>query len=279
MPHPGMRRRVQAIPGTPMPNGLLGGCTTILDVEDPHELLGVDWISLSCKEAHPTDWCPTDDAGNPLPAPGPKTFERPDSETAGPVTIYAGAVCSAPGFSYAEAEQHARAGLSQGEGRALEEWFWRDVLAPKAVDRTPAAGPVSVTQGIAILEGWLAADYGGVGVIHVPAGAAALLGRFSQLMVQGSRLRTWLGNCVVLGAGYAVNTGPDGTPAPAGQAWLYASGPVVVRRGPVDVIPGQAPASVNIRNNDRLVLAERTFVPSTTCAVEAVLVDLCLCCP
>ncbi|MFC7721095.1 hypothetical protein [Nonomuraea recticatena] len=116
MPHPGMRRRVAAIPGTPLPNGLLGGCTTVIDVEDEHELLGVDWVSLSCKHAYPTDWCPTDDAGTPLPPPGPKQFERPDSESAGPVTVYAGAICSAPGFPYAEAEQHARAGLSQGRG-------------------------------------------------------------------------------------------------------------------------------------------------------------------
>ncbi|MFF3665461.1 hypothetical protein [Microtetraspora malaysiensis] len=279
MPPASMRSRVQAIPGTPMPNGLLGGCTTLIDVTDPHELLGVDWLGLSCAEAHPTDWCPTDDAGNPLPAPPPKQFDRPSAETAGPVTIYAGAVCSALGFSYEEATDQAKLALSMGEGRALEEWFWQNVLAPQAVDRTPAAGPVSVAQGIALLEGWLATDYGGVGVLHVPAGATALLGRFNQIVLQGTRARTWLGNCITLGAGYAVNTGPDGSPAPAGQAWLYASGPVVVRRGPVDVVPGSRNASINIRNNDRMVLAERTFVPYTTCAVEAVLVDLCLCCP
>ncbi|MEV4067692.1 hypothetical protein [Nonomuraea dietziae] len=89
MPHPGMRRRVAAIPGTPLPNGLLGGCTTVIDVEDEHELLGVDWVSLSCKHAYPTDWCPTDDAGNPLPPPGPKTNHDGSSLPVCSATMYA----------------------------------------------------------------------------------------------------------------------------------------------------------------------------------------------
>ncbi|MFH9016316.1 hypothetical protein ACH4C6_33650 [Streptomyces sp. NPDC017943] len=64
---------------------------------------------------------------------------------------------------------------------------------------------------------------------------------------------------MIVGSGYsAANFGPDGTPAAPGTAWLYISGPVVVRRGPIDVIPDRAGSSIDMRVNGRRVLAERT---------------------
>src|SRR5690606_26062585 len=142
--------------------------------------------------------------------------------------------------------------LALGEQQALEAAWQRTVLARDAVDLTPTAGPLSIAQGVAALEGALAESYGGVGTVHVPAGAAALLGccRVAQEDPATGSLRTLAGNCVVIGAGYsAENTGPSG-PAEPGTAWLYVTGPVVVRRGPVDVIPEAGP-SVNTRTNDR----------------------------
>lgn len=135
---------------------------------------------------------------------------------------------------------------------------------------------MSIAQGVAALEGCLAEIYGGMGTLHVPTGAAALLGCCNIAYVDGNRLSTLAGNCVVVGSGYsAANSGPDGTPAPPGTAWLYISGPVVVRRGPIDLIPDNAGASIDRRVNTRRVLAERTYVPATTCTVCAVLVTTC----
>lgn len=282
MPPAGMKRRVEAIPGTPLPHGLLDGCTTVIDITDPHELLGVEYMSLGCCPVHDTDWCREESPGEESPSdtPGsspPKEFCRPGYEDAEPITVYAGVECSTIGWSYEEATQYARAALELGEQRALEEAFWRDGLAPRAVDLTPPEGPVSMAQGMAALEGCLAESYGGIGTVHVPAGAAALLGCCALVSDDGSgNLRTLAGNCVVIGAGYSsTNAGPDGVPATPGTAWLYISGPVVVRRGPVDVIPDRPGASIDRRYNDRRVLAERTFVPQTTCVVCAVQVDLC----
>ncbi|MEU4584882.1 cupin [Kitasatospora aureofaciens] len=274
----GLRSHVEAIPGKPLPRGILGAsCTTVTDVseENIHELNGVEWMALGC--------CPVKVWADPCEAdpPGPpqtKEFCRPAVEHATPIHIYAGAQCSAPGWGYAEARAHAEASLTLGEQQAVEAGFWRTKLTADAVDLTPAAGPLSVAQGVAVLEGCLAESYGGVGTLHVPAGAAAILGCCNLLREdpETGALRTLAGNCAVIGAGYsAENTGPGGVPAAPGTAWLYITGPLVIRRGAATVVPDTPGPSVNTRNNDRRVLVERTYVVATTCTVCAVNVVVC----
>ncbi|MER5699487.1 cupin [Streptomyces mirabilis] len=273
----GMRRRVEAIPGRPLPYGILGGCTDVVDVTDEHELLGVEWLALGC--------CPVNVWNDPCvgadESPGASTtkeFCRPVPEHADPITVYAGAECSAMGWSYAEARAHAEASLELGEQEAVELGFWTNYLAMSADDLTPAAGPVNIAQGVSALEGCLAEQYGGVGTLHVPAGAAALLGccNVVQRDPGGGSPTTLAGNCAVIGAGYStVNTGPGNIPAAPGTAWLYITGPVVVRRGPAMTIPDTPGPSINIRNNDRRVLVERTYVVATTCTVCAINVSVC----
>lgn len=276
----GLRQSVEGIAGTPLPHGLLNAaCSNIVDVSEDriHELNGVEWLALGCCPAR--DW--PDPCEDPVPgAPTEKEFCRPETEVATPITIYAGAECSAPGFSYEEARAQALASLALGEQHAVEAGFMRTKLTQDALDITPAEGPLSMAQGVAALEGCLAESYGGVGTLHVPAGAAALLGCCNILREDPATgtLRTLVGNCAVIGAGYSyLNQGPGNVPADPGTAWLYITGPLVIRRGPVDVIPdrSRASASVNIRNNDRRVLAERTVVVGTTCTICAVNVRVC----
>jgi hypothetical protein len=271
-----MRKYVEAIPGAPLPHGILGApCADVRDVTDEHELLGVEWLALGCCPVLSwTDPCMDESPGEESPGDAPrKEFCRPETEHATPITLYAGAECSTIGWSYAEARQHAEATLALGEQSGLEAAFWRSKLAADAVDVTPAAGPVSVAQGVAALEGCLAGSYGGVGTLHAPAGVAALLGCCDLAREDPGTggLRTLAGHCVVIGAGYAAeNTGPGGTPADPGTAWLYITGPLVIRRGPAVTIPDRPGASVNTRTNDRNVLVERTYVVGTTCTVCAV---------
>lgn len=274
-----LRSYVEAIPGTPLPYGILGAsCATITDVPEEriHELNGTEWLALGCCPVQEwVDPCSGEDASGNPPA---KVFCRPETEHAVPLTVYAGAECSTLGWSYEEAREHAEASLALGEQQALEAAFWRTKLTTDAVDLTPTAGPVSVAQGVAALEGCLAETYGGVGTLHVPAGAAALLGCCNILHEDPATgtLCTLAGNCAIIGAGYsALNTGPGGTPADPGTAWLYITGPLVIRRGPVDTIPGQPGPSVNTRTNDRRVLVERTYVVGTTCTVCAIQVVTC----
>lgn len=278
MPHAGMRGRVEAIPGTPLPHGILGGCADIIDVgeEDIHHLMGVEWMALGCCPVRDwPDWCPDGDESPGTPQV--KEFCSPQVEHAVPHTIYAGAKCSTMGWSYDEAVAHVQATIELGEQRAIEEAFWRDTLAMQAEDLTPDAGPVSIAAGVAALEGCLAESYGGRGTLHVPAGAAALLGCCNILTPSTTGPpQTLAGNCAVIGAGYsALNTGPGGIPADPGTAWLYISGPVLVRRGPIDVVPTTRGASIDIRVNDMRVLAERTVIVATTCTVCAINVELC----
>ncbi|WP_328434575.1 cupin [Streptomyces sp. NBC_00425] len=272
MPSTGLRKYVEAVPGDPLPHGLLGGCADIIDVTDPHELLGTDWRPLSCSEAHDTTWCPDPDAVVP-----PKTFDRPGTCTAAPVTIYAGSECTTIGYTYEEATRHARETLRMGEQRALEEWLQRDVLCSIGEDKTPVAGAVSVSQGVSILEDWLGTEYGGTGVLHVPVGVGALLGCCNIVHLTGGNPVTLVGNCVVLGAGYAANVGPpDCTTADPGEAWLYATSPVRIRREPPATVPGKDGESVATLTNDRRVLVERTFVVEIACCrAAAVRVKLC----
>src|SRR5690606_10458373 len=140
-PPPGMQRRVEAIGGRPLPYGILGGCTTVIDVTDPHELLGVEWQALGCCPVHDTDWCPPEESpGDESPGeespgpPGVKQFCEPVHEDAAPVTVYAGVKCSTIGWSYEEAVAHVRAALELGEQQAVESAFWRYTLAPSAAD-------------------------------------------------------------------------------------------------------------------------------------------------
>lgn len=136
MPPAGMRRRVEAIPGTPLPYGILGGCTNVIDVTDEHELLGVEWMALGCSPVRDTDWCPPGESPgdqspgeSPGPLPGQKEFYPPIHEEADPVTIYAGAICSTIGWSYQEAIDHVRMSLELGEQQAVESAFMRYTLA------------------------------------------------------------------------------------------------------------------------------------------------------
>ncbi|MYR63709.1 cupin [Streptomyces sp. SID625] len=272
-----MRRRVEAVPGRPLPYGILGGCTEVIDVTDEHELLGVEWLALGCSPVNVwNDPCVGADE-----SPGASTtkeFARPITEHADPITVYAGAECSTIGWSYAEARAQAEAALELGQQEAVELGFWTNTLARTAEDLTPAAGPVNIAQGVAALEGCLAEQYGGVGVLHVPAGAAALLGCCAvvQRDLAGGSPTTLAGNCAVIGAGYSTaNTGPGNIPAAPGTAWLYITGPVVVRRGPAMTIPDQPGPSIAYRTNTQRVLVERTYVVATTCTVCAINVSTC----
>ncbi|UQA95622.1 cupin [Streptomyces halobius] len=281
----GLRKYVEAIDGTPLPHGILNTpCTDVRDVSDEHELLGVEWLARGCCPVQSwTDPCLDESPSDESPgeeslgdAPGTKEFCRPETEHAEPITLYAGSECSTIGWSYNEAREHAEATLSLGEQQGLEAAFWRSKLIQDAVDLTPVEGPLSVAQGVAVLEGCLAESYGGVGTLHVPAGVAALLGCCDLVREDPTTggLRTLAGNCVVIGAGYsAENTGPGGVPADPGTAWMYITGPLVIRRGPSVTIPDRPGASVNTRNNDRRVLVERTYVVGTTCTVCAVTVQ------
>lgn len=277
MPNAGLRALVSPIVGEPSPYGLLGGCVEVIQSTNPHTLNGTDLLSMSCANTNTWQDCPPEE----FPNPDAKTFDRPRQCTFEPVTLYAGVTCSTFGITFEEGQDRALEQLRMGEQRALEEFFLRRWLCVNAEDQTPAAGALHIAQGVGVLESWLAVNYGGQGVLHVPAGAAALLSaaRLTNWPDGNDSPRTLMGNCVVLGAGYAANVGPDDcTVAPSGEAWIYITPPVRVRRDTRSLTTTTEQQQMNTVTNDRYALAETTAVVEVACCeAAAVRVSLTVC--
>lgn len=290
MPDAGLRALVPPILGEPSPHGLLGGCIPVVVAPDMHHLNGTDILSISCEAANPWQNCPTVTAGEfPWDNPDEKIFDRVGSCTFEPFTAYAGVECSTIGVSFEEAGVRAMNQLLMGEQSALENWFMTRWLAnaTHTTDLTPGAGAVHIVNGIGILESWLGTNYGGQGVLHAPIGTASLLAMHHQIrdgVTDETCPETLAGNSVVLGAGYAANVGPiapPGTPvaAPTGEAWLYITPPMRIRRDDRTLMLNREWQGINTSVNDRRSLAETTFVPEVACCMAAaVRVDLSACC-
>lgn len=289
MPNAGVRALVPPIIGEPSPHGLLGGCIEVVTTDDFHQLNGTDMLSSSCAGANLWQDCPATVPGDfPWTNPTSKAFDRQGYCSFAPFTATAGVECSTFGITQAEAQQRALEQLRTGEQRALETWFMTQWLANAnhTTNLTPAAGAVHIVNGIGILETWLGANYGGQGVIHAPIGTASLLSMHTQidLVTEETCPATLAGNSVILGAGYTANVGPVVPPAaptvaPAGEAWLYITPPMRIRRDRPFITQTGDRQSVNTSTNDRRVMAETTFVPEVACCIAAaVRVSLSACC-
>jgi subtilisin family serine protease len=248
---------------------------------DPHWRCGVEYEPYACDQARVEgDRCAT-------PQPDKEVDDGVPLVTGSPFTVYDGYLCRLPGRP-SEAEIHDRAtqALELGEQRAVEEVFWTGTAGntphladPSAVvlNATPtptAADALNIVAGVAALETYLGAHYSGVGILHMPRGAATLLSREGVIFRERTALRTLLGTGVAAGGGYAVNVGPDGTEAPDGTAWIYATGAVVIRRGEIIINPDTVAAALNRATNEVEILAERQYVITSECVLAAVLVSI-----
>lgn len=161
---------------------------------------------------------------------------------ADPIKVYAGFTCSA--FDLTEQMMRARAEAALAtDWVAVEKAVWDTTYLRlmRAVDEedivegdpinTPVLGedPVSITRAVGLLESYLGASYGGVGVIHAPRIVAAHAASAQLVTESAGKLLTPLGNRWAFGAGYPL-TGPDGTAAAAGTAWLVVTTAVNYRR-------------------------------------------------
>ena len=199
-----------------------------------------------------------------------------------PFNLYHLFRCSPVGMTPGDFQERARAALRLGEQRALERVTGS--LLPfreGAVDLTPTPGTaVAPAVALAILEAYAAANYGGVPVIHAPREVGSLLGSRQSILRVGTRLESVQGAVIASGGGYDRLVGPptdlenpETTTVPAGdgQAWMYVTGTVVVRRAPViEVGPvmGRTPAT-----NVAEALVERLATVSWECITAAILVD------
>jgi len=140
---------------------------------------------------------------------------------------------------------------------------------------TPGSGVLSLVDALGWLEGELGMQLGPQGLIHAARYLAPSFAAAWQTQLSGppgssggvSRSTT-VGTKYVFGAGYPA-LGPDGQPPAAGTSWIYASGPIVIRRGPVittEVFGGAAATPTN----KVTVLVERQYTIEMDCPILAV---------
>jgi hypothetical protein len=202
-----------------------------------------------------------------------KTFGEIDVISSAPFAVYKGVQCTYMGDDDTD---WARRGLETTEHIAVEEYLATQVFPTSLVNLTPTPGtPVSVVHGIAILEQYANANYGGVPTFHMDRHVAALgLAGEALTFDLTYTITSKQGSLVANGGGYGGMAGPSGVPAGVNQAWIYVTGAVVVSRTPVvanRVIPGTGDAGGH--QNLQMALAERMVAVTTECLLAAVLVE------
>jgi hypothetical protein len=243
---------------------------------------GIEYEAETC--AKPSGWtevCPPE-----VPADKPATLNFPLVEGK-PFTVVLGVTCPLVGYTLQDFERRVRNAFVLCEQRAAEEIFWTGSEENNSLAGTaeapsdcfvPAsattAAPLSLTGGVSAIEEYMGSEYCGTPVIHAPRGVAAFASKQQQVFGAPGRQTTALGSRWAFGGGYAVNTGPDGTPAPDGVAWLYGTGQVNIWRSELWINPDDLRYAFNTRTNDVLVYAERKYVVTTECACIAVPVAL-----
>lgn len=197
---------------------------------------------------------------------------------------YGGLKCSLVGLDLGEAESRVSAAFEAGESTGIEREFMRTAFATgpdnpddpgnptwaQAVDITPAGGAVKPSLGIALLESFIASQYVGQPLLHLPRTVASLVASVGGLSLDGNVLHTKLGSVIAAGAGYEFpNLGPDGTPSTGTERWLYATGQVGIQKGDIGTRVVTDPV-----NNMGYVLAERPYVGAFECEAVAIKIDL-----
>lgn len=269
---------IEAPEVTPLPYGLFS-VSDIIDAPDGHWQQGVEWEAERCGAAS-VYACPTCVQNNGGTAPA-KTYAggRPIRQ-AFPFTVYGSFACSPIG-NWDRAEEFARRLLLNGEERAVENEIALGtnhtaglrLVDATAVDITPTPGtPVTPQQGLALLEQYGALNGNGRFVVLGARRDVALINATGQLLILGDgRLHTTLGTPFGALGGFNARTGPNGVAAAAGNAWLFAIGQPRIWRSPIDLVDSRE-HSLDQRNNNLRILAERTYVVGWDCFTAGVLI-------
>jgi hypothetical protein len=192
-----------------------------------------------------------------------------------PFMLYDGAACYPhSGRTEVELTDLAEANLIAGEQRKLEAKFFEQLRAQATVVPPPDGQLVfDFCLAVGVLDDLIANTYGGIGVMHTqrfmiaPATSSYLTRR------DGGRLLDPADNLWAFGTGYSRQgpplPGDADNNAPAGQVWIYGTGPVVLRRSDI-----QTHATFGVRDNERRALAERSYVLTADCPALAVLATI-----
>jgi|SRR5215217_1191412 len=195
---------------------------------------------------------------------------------------------STMGVSPAEVLEQATQAINVVIQKNIESEFWtgklsdvlitpnRNLSQTEVTNLTPGTSTttgIRAKHGLAILERALGdATIGSKGVIHATRDVASVL----DCSAQEGALVTKLGNFVVAGSGYT-GSGPADAVPPTGMAWMYATGPLTVRIGSLNVKAEDVSQNVNSSTNTIQYFVDRpAAVTWSTSKLYAVLVDLSL---
>lgn len=276
----GQPKYVEAPSGLALPYGLFS-VSEIREGGDAHWQQGIEWERELCGPAS-NYGCPTCTLSNINQAPAKiYTDLGVPLESALPFTVYASFSCSPIG-NWDRAEDRARAALLSGEERAVEAMLAdgthatsRALTNASSVDATPTPGtPVTIAQGLAILEEYIGLNGKGQGVIVGNRRDILLANTNGKLITrEGDHLETIVGTPVAALSGFDGRTGPNNDAAGTGEAWLFGLGsrPLILRSD--SFLTSAREQSLDTGTNDLDVLAERTYALGWDCFTVAVLVQ------
>jgi hypothetical protein len=254
--------------GVPYRYGLFSAAA-VVDVADVHELhSGVEWDTLCTGRAAYTaaDACASHDLGD-------LSRGIPQAQ-ATPLRAYTGVRCDTVGAG--QLLDRARALFAVAEQATVEYAAWTGTpgnhprLADPSTEDLGSGAAVPLTVGVGLLEDFLAARHGTTGLLWAHRRVAGFLAERNLLAADGPRRVAPAGTPLALV--HTDGRGPDGAPPAAGRAWLYATGPVLVRRGPIQ-LPGLADV-LDRDVNDVFAVAQRSYLVGWGCATAGVLVQL-----
>lgn len=188
-----------------------------------------------------------------------------------PITLYLAVKCKGNKIPFDDDayRQRARDAFAAKESAGLAREFMRGdelTLNPNlgnsdALDILNGGAVTSPTNALALLE-WAIAQTGSAGIIHMTPEMVVSLGALKWDTDTGV-LRTPAGTVVVPDAGYAHQSGfapAGGTPAHGTQEWVFATGPVDIRRSEMFVTPDTAREALDRETNELVFRVERYYL-------------------
>lgn len=204
-----------------------------------------------------------------------------------PFIVWASDRCSLLGSRNRDWEGRARRQLEATRSYEMANELWEgtvanaDNLANRALTDLDSdvltAGPATVLDALGCIEQGLAACYRGrQGMVHATPQVLAHMAQGNLITLMGG---TWVspgGHVVVGDAGYTGN-GPTGQPATITSQWVYGTGLISARLGPVQVF-GPDVTSIDRDVNDQMAIAQQMVgLQWDDCCLVAAEVNIGLC--
>lgn len=260
----GVRNRVE-VPSAAVAVGGLLAAARVIDVTDPHDLMGAEYETDACGAPHVWErWCiPANVDCTPSPDQL-KVFDQEMLAVEGdPFALYAGIDCDL--MPAAQQVARARARFDYTERAGVDSTVYSRLEALTGTDVVDLGGPFPLPQAIGLAEAYAASVYGGVATLVVPVEMVPCACDHGVITYgMDGHLVTCQGSLVA-----NVVTTADLTPPPASTT-VYVTGQITLLRGPVMTINAPPGYDCNGDPTPPRALAERLYVPLIECLVGKV---------